>query len=509
MAAPVSHITIVGGGTSGWLAALFFSRRFQREIAAGSMKVTLIESPRIPVIGVGESLSPSMPETLKSLGISEAELFRETDATFKLGGYFLDWHRSAAEGGSAWINPFIGYLTAGYEFERFELARDGGEDRPIYDALISPCREAISRQLAPRKIGQPEYSATLRYAYHLDAAKFATLLRRHAVEGGTEHVLADVTGVDIDDRGFVKALHLDGLPPHAVELVLDATGFASAILHRALGVELVDYSATLLNDRAVVVQIATAPDAPLEPATRSTAIRQGWCFRVPLTGRSGNGYIFSSQFTRDDQAAEDFARQLGLAAPDERFRVIPMRVGRAQRTWQGNCVAIGLAAGFVEPLESSAIYSVETSLKWLFHYFPDSSFSPALARRYNERTAALYDEIVDYIALHYHLSGRSDDPYWLAQRQEMKLPDRLAANLDVWRSALPVQADVLPTNYFDHNTYTAALFGTGFYPGGTLKPERYLDREEWERTKAMIDRTHRDALNQLPTQRALIESLRV
>jgi tryptophan 6-halogenase len=190
------------------------------------------------------------------------------------------------------------------------------------------------------------------------------------------------------------------------------------------------------------------------------------------------------------------------------MRTIAMRVGRAERTWERNCVAIGLAAGFVEPLEASAIYSVELSLKWLYNYFPDADFSPALAARYNARTAALYDEIVEYIALHYRVSTRQDDPYWVAQRNDMAIPDRLAANLELWRHTLPVQADVLPTNYFDHNTYTSALFGKGFYSGGTLKPERMLDRAEWESTKAMIARSHASAVRVLPTHRALVDSLR-
>jgi hypothetical protein len=503
MSKPIGKITIVGGGTSGWLAALFFGTRFQREIAAGSMAVEVIESARVAPIGVGESLSPSMPETLQALAVSERDFFRETDATFKLAGYFLDWARPAGEGGSSWINPFVGYLTAGYEFERFEIP--AGSD---YARTVTPCREAIEGFLAPRRIGDPDFSAILRYAYHTDAGKLAMLLRRYATERGVRHIVADVEGGVLDERGFVQSLRLAGQPPHPVELVIDATGFFSVILHGVLGVELKDYSRYLLNDRAVVAQIASEAGAQIEPATRSTAIRQGWCFRVPLATRTGNGFIFSSRLTQDDDAALQFAQYLGLPEADDRFRVIGMRVGRAERTWVKNCVALGLSAGFVEPLESSAIYSVETSLKWLFNYFPDADFEPALADRYNQRTEALYDEIVDYIALHYRLAKRDDDPYWRVQRLEMALPDRLEENLHVWRKALPVRGDVEPCNYFDHNTYTSALFGKGFYPGGSLKPERALDADEWAATKAMIADAHARALARLPAHRQLIDSLR-
>jgi hypothetical protein len=508
MSKPIGKITVVGGGTSGWLAALFFSTRFARELASGRMAVELIESPRLPPIGVGESLSPSMPETLKDLGISERAFFQETDATFKLAGYFLDWERPAEAGGSSWINPFVGYLTAGYEFERFELRRTDGAPRADYAATISPCRDAIERCIAPRRLGDSDYTSVLRYAYHTDASRLAMLLRRHAVERGVKHVLADVEGATLDERGFVTSLRLAGEPPHPVELIIDATGFQSAILHRGLGVPLRDYSRYLLNDRAVVVQLASEPGAEIEPATRSTAIRQGWCFRVPLATRTGNGYIYSGSITDDDEAARDFASHLGLAEPDERFRVIPMRIGRAERTWEKNCIAIGLSAGFVEPLESSAIYSVETSLKWIFNYFPDADFEPALAERYNSRTAALYDEIVDYIVLHYHLAKRDDHRYWRVQRNDMAMTDRLAENLKLWRKALPVRGDVQPCNYFDQNTYISALFGKGFYPGASLKPERDLDPAAWAETKTMIANTHRRALAALPGHRALVESLR-
>ncbi len=508
VAAPIKSITIVGGGTSGWLSALFFATRFAREVEMGLMRIALIESPRIPIIGVGESLSPSMPETLKSLRISEREFFREAEATFKVAGYFLDWERPAAEGGSSWINPFVGYLTAGYEFERFEIKRADGRPAADYAATISPCRSAIEQGLGPRRLGDAEYSSVLRYAYHIDASKFALLLRRHAIDRGVTHVLADVQGVKLDERGHVATLLLEGQEPWPVELVIDASGFSSIVLHRGLGVPLVDYGDYLLNDRAAVIQIDTDTNAPIEPATRSTAIDAGWCFRVPLATRAGNGYIFSSKVTDDETAARQFAAHLGDPQIEKQLRFIKMRVGRAARAWEKNCIGVGLAAGFVEPLESSAIYSVETTLKWIYNYFPDSDFAPVLAKRYNDRTEAFYDEVVEYIALHYRRSQRTDSEYWRIQREEMRIPDRLRENLELWRETLPVRADVLPTNYFDHNTYTAALFGTGFYPGASLKPGRVIDRGEWENTKAMIEQTHRGALAGLPKHRALVERLR-
>ena len=507
MAQPIRNITIVGGGTSGWLAALFFATHFRGRIERGELTLRLIESDKVPIIGVGESLSPSMPETLKSLGVSEADFIRSTDATFKLGGYFVGWDRGSDGKPTSWVNPFIGYTTAGPEFERFELAGRPFGSAPDYARTTSPCRDAIEQRKGPRPIAQPEFQYLLRYAYHTDAARFAPFLRRLAEARGAEQLVDDVLDVEIDDSGFISALLLERRERLPVELVIDATGFSSVILHKKLGVGHLTYSGSLLNDRAVVTPLAHGQEEEVEPATRSTALSAGWAFRVPLFTRTGNGYIYSSKFTSDDQAASEFVAHLGPRAAGIEPRVIPMRVGRAERSWVKNCIALGLSAGFVEPLESTAIYSVETSLKWLLNYFPDASFPPVLAERYNQRTAQLFDEIIDYIVLHYRLSNRSDTPYWRAQREEIEVPDTLAENLRIWKHTLPVRGDLRSTNFFDPGTYTAALFGKGFYAGGELHPERDLAAGEWAALTRTIDQAHRRALAALPGHRALLTAI--
>jgi tryptophan halogenase len=506
---PLKSITIVGGGTTGWLAALMLATNMRSAIERGDMTIHLIESDRIPIIGVGESLSPSMAETLRQMAIPEAEFIKETDATFKLAGYFVGWGKGAQGQTMSWVNPFVGFLTAGWEFERFELT--GGEygSSPDYARTISPCREAIEQTKGPRKINQGEYQQILRYAYHTNAAKFAPFLRRFAEARGVRRTAADVIGATRDERGHIATLLLEQGEPIPVELVIDATGFAGAIHNKVLEVPLVDYSDTLLNDRAVVTQLANAEgENRIEPATRATAMLNGWAFRVPLYSRTGNGYIFSSRFTTDDAAATEFAAHLGPSAKAEDMRVIKMRVGRTERSWVGNCIALGLASGFVEPLEASAIFSVETTVKWLLNYFPDSDFEPALRDRFNRRTLELYDEIADYIALHYRLSKRTDTAYWRAQQTEMRVSDRLAENLKIWRKTLPVRADFASTNYFDHNTYIAALFGKGFYLGRELQPQREVDEANWRGLRQDIQATHERALASLPDHRELLTAIR-
>lgn len=508
MAKALQNITIVGGGTTGWLTALTLVTRLQPAVARGDLTIRLVESERIPIIGVGESLSPSMVDTLRQLAIPEDEFIRDTDASFKLAGYFVGWDQADDGRAMSWVNPFVGFLTAGWEFERYELTGAPYGDGPDYARTISPCREAIEQCKGPRAAGQRSYEQVLRYAYHTNAAAFAPFMRRFAEARGVQRIAGDVVGAYRDERGFITRINLaeaDSLP---VELVIDATGFDSVLHHKIMGVPLEDYSDILLNDRAIVTQLAHADESRIEPATRASALSHGWAFRVPLYSRTGNGYIYSSRFLSDDAAAAEFASHLGKGARAEDMRVIPMRVGRSARSWEGNCIALGLAAGFVEPLEASAIFTVETSVKWLLNYFPDSDFDPALSDRYNRRVSDLYDEVVDYISLHYHLSRRDDTPYWRAQRGEMQISDRLTENLKVWRHTLPVRADLISTNYFDENTYTAAMFGKGFYRGRELQPLRMVDAANWQGLKKDITEAHRRALVGLPDHRSLLTAIR-
>lgn len=508
MAAPIKNITIIGGGTTGWLAALFLSTHFAGRIARGEITVEVVESARVPIIGVGESLSPSMPMTLKSLGVSESAFIKATDATFKLAGYFINWDVGANGKPTSWINPFIGYTTVGYEFERFELTKAPYGDAPDYARTMSPCRDAIEQRKAPRNPQDPEYEFKLRYAYHTDANKFAPFMRDIALQRGARQIIDDVIDVEIDERGYVAALKLKEGGRKPVELVIDATGFASVVLHKALGVPLVSYDKYLLNDRAVVMQLPHEDPNEIEPATRSTALKAGWAFQVPLYHRTGNGYIYSSKFLSDDEAASEFVAYLGPAAKKVEPRTIFMRIGRAERSWVNNCIAMGLASSFVEPLEATAIYSVETAMKWLINYFPDSSFSPALAQRFNEHVEGLFDEVVDFIALHYRISNRADTPYWIAQRNDVAVPDRLAENLAVWRSAVPHKLDLRSASFFNDANYTAALFGKGFYKGGELKPGFDMDKGRWLALRRSIDEAHARALSGLPGHKALLDHIR-
>ena len=513
MAKPLSSVTIVGGGTSGWLAATFLATALRSRVVSGELKITLIESAKIGIIGVGEALAPSMPGTLKRLGINETEFIKRCNVTFKLGGFFVDWNRDAQDRPTSWVNPFFSYeniesVNSGYFFSQFELQNLGGGERPHFTQMISPCPDAIAERKAPRKPGAKDFESTIRYAYHMDAKGFAELLKETATARGVHHVVDDVTDVNLDERGFVKSLTLEERGDHPVQFVIDATGFHSVILHRTMGEPVEPYENYLLNDRAAVLPLPHEDPTDIEPASRATAMKAGWRFRIPLFNRTGNGYIYSSKFLSDDEAIAELKESLGPRAADGDPKVIRMRIGKAKRSWVNNCVAIGLSSGFVEPLEATAIHAVEKALKWLLVYFPDDEFSPSLANRFNTLNDELYEEIVDYIVLHFRLSNRDDSEYWRAIRQEIAIPDRLAANFELWKQIMPYDADLPSAHFFGALNYTAALMGKGFYDGVALSRAAPLKREVWEGAQKVIRSQVRQALDQLPSHYDLLRHIR-
>ncbi|NWG45698.1 MAG: tryptophan 7-halogenase, partial [Alphaproteobacteria bacterium] len=485
MAEPIRNITIVGGGTAGWLAAAYLSTTFAEALAAGSKTITLIESPTIPTIGVGEASAPGMPLTMRTLGVNETELIRRTNASFKLGGKFVGWNLDAAGRPTFWINPFDGGgrvkgRPVGYYYNAFGRTATDDTFADDFTEVLSPAPQMIAERKGPRLPEHKDYEGPLRYAYHMDALRLAEVLRDLCLARGVRHILADVTHVHVDARGHVEKLSLKDREDHPVELVLDATGFAGVIIRRALGEPFEDFSKYLLADRACAMQLPHADPTSLEPATRATALTAGWVFHVPLFNRIGTGYVFSSRFKSEDEASAEFLAHYGERGKGMTPRIIRWTSGKIRRSWVGNCIAVGLASSFVEPLEATAIQGTETALRWLYSYFPDTDFSPVLRERYNGLTDQLFAEYVDFIALHYKLNNRTD-PYWTACREEVPVPDSLASNIELWRYELPSPFDLASEHFFTAGNYMVALFGKGFYEPGHVFPNADgIRRADWD-----------------------------
>jgi Tryptophan halogenase len=490
MARPLRSITIVGGGTAGWLAAALLNRYCRAPDAAQSLEITLIESPTIPIVGVGEASLPNMVMLLYQLGISEAEFFKQTDATFKVAAHFVNWNHDEDGRPIEFLNilngpgsAIDGRRLADY-FVNFNSANGGPEAGLAYARSFSPVVDIVRRNLAPRRPGEPEFSGEIGYTYHFDATKLATFLKQLATSRGVKHVEDDVDSIDLDERGFIKSLQLRRHGAQAVELVIDCTGFRGAILQQTLGEPFEPYGDYLLNDRAAVVQIAHKDANVIAPTTRATGLSAGWCFEIPLTTRIGTGYVFSSQFSSDEQAIEELLSCYGEQAKGCEPRIIAMRTGRVRNAWVKNCVALGLAGGFIEPLEATAIFMTDLGVRWLHHYLPTLDFEPALAAAFNRQTERIYDEVRDLVQLHYHLGNREDAPYWIAAREEARLSERLRENLKVWRRTTPEPFDLDTAFVFSSEVYTLLLIAKGFYKDAELSKAAYLDQNAYRRYTA-------------------------
>ena len=453
MGKPIKEVTIVGGGTAGWLTALLLQSTFQKSGKHGTLRrIKLIESPNIPTVGVGEATVPGMPRTIRLAGLSEGEFFKTCNASFKLGVVFDNWNVDAKGKPISYVNPFSPPPTInGYNSAIFYAKYGAGAFD--YVQSFSPAVDAWKHCKGPRALGGKEFDSWFGYAYHLDAGLFARMLRDICIKRGVVHVLDDVVDVELDDRGFVAAMILKETGRHPVELVIDCTGFRGLVINQALKEPFLSYGKYLGNDRAMAVQIPHKEGAKIEPVTKSTALGAGWSWRVPLFNRIGTGYVFSSAHRTDDAAREEFLRHLGPEHKDAEPRIIPMRIGRNRNAWVKNCIAIGLSGGFIEPLESTAIHMVDMGVRFLTGYFPDSDFTPALRERYNRNVTDLYDEVRDFICLHYALGNRTDDQYWIDARQALEVPDSLAENLEVWKHVLVGPHDLKNKQLFDHHTY--------------------------------------------------------
>ncbi|MDJ0945521.1 MAG: tryptophan 7-halogenase [Kiloniellales bacterium] len=511
MAEPIREITIVGGGTAGWMAAVFLITRLNKRPGKPPIRVTLVESPNVPTVGVGEATVPGMRELLRQLDISEATFIERCNASFKLGVRFVNWDKRPDGSPACYDHPFDGLGVAiqgvnpAYHYHRFGR---GGRLANLGDAL-SPSTRLIDERRGPKTVDQDDYDYAVGYAYHLDAGLFAALLREVAVERGVLHLLDDVDDLERDDRGHISALILRTQGRRPVELVIDCTGFRSLILQQALEEPFEPFSRHLFNDKALAVQIPHRDVSGLEPCTRSTALGAGWVWRVPLYSRIGTGYVFSSRFRSDQEAIDEFLQHLGSEGAGAEPRVIPMRIGRARRTWVGNCIAVGLSGGFIEPLESTAIFIIEASLRWLAANLPDRDFDPALQARYNERTRGLYEEVRDFIALHYLTSNRRDSAYWQAVQEELEVPDSLKTRLAAWRERLPEESDFERTYLFGYWSYLIVLFGKHFYDDTVFAQAEGLEESEWRRFEDWVEQQKAGLVAQLPNHFELLNQIRL
>lgn len=425
MSEPIEKIVIVGGGTTGWMAAASLSRYAKDK----NITVTLIESPNINTVGVGEATIPNIVTFNRNLGIDEVELIKATQATFKLGIEFEGWHKKDTR----FFHPFADYgiTVDNVDFHHYiNKLNTEGHALNIQDYSFA-CVLAKQGNFAQPHPNPSNPLANYSYAYHLDAVLYAKFLTEFSVKNGVEHILANVDNVHLNKvSGFIESVKLDDGRCVDGDLFIDCSGFKGLLIEGAMGVGLDDLSQWLPCDSAVAVQ--TELEGEPKPYTRAIAKESGWQWCIPLQHRMGNGYIYSSQFS-DKQTAEDslVTSIKGRAINDVKHFSFPK--GRRKEVWHKNCFALGLAGGFLEPLESLGISMIQTGLAKLMTFFPDKSFNAADIAEVNRLQNTELDRIIDFLVMHYKLTQRDDTPFW-RYCQEMKIPDTLAHKIEVFKS---------------------------------------------------------------------------
>ena len=502
---PVTAIVIIGGGTAGWLSACYIASR-SRALSLAPLTITLIESPDIPTIGVGEGTWPTIRGTLSDIGLSEADVLASCDGSFKQGSRFDGWVTGSKS--DSYYHPF----TAPPEGEPIDIVAAWQKLVPgtPYAFATSPQPAVCKEHLAPKQGGMDQYSGALNYAYHLDAGKLAARLSSHAVEAlGVVHRRDKVVGVEALESGGVKAVLLRSGERIEGDLFIDCSGHAALLIGGHCGAGWIDCSGILANDRALAVQVAVDGNSPIESQTIGTAHEAGWIWDIGLPTRRGVGCVYSSRFLDDEQAEAILRSYIAATAGKEQAqaaipRALSFRSGHRSEFWHGNCLAIGLSAGFVEPLEASAIVLIELSLRTLMDNFPRSAaLLPLYSSRFNERFRTYWERIVEFLKLHYVLSKR-EEPYWRSQRSPATVPTRLADLLQLWRAQPPSSYD-LP---LAEEIFPAASYQCVYYGMGGLLPERLP--QPGEQMRRQFDKLHertRGLLAALPPNRVLLRSL--
>jgi tryptophan halogenase len=421
---PIRRLIIVGGGTAGWMAAAAISKTFRDRV----FEVHVVESSEIGIVGVGEATIPPILTMNRLLGIDEDEFVRKTRATFKLAIQFVDWMGPETR----YLHPFGQLGLGGFpiptaHYWRRLRAERGDEAGTLWDYSLTS-KAALAGKFQ-RRLPFPNAQGNIAYAFHFDASLYARFLRELAEANGVVRHDRKIAGHRLDSRGFVEAVIFDDGGEMEGDFFIDCSGFRGLLIEEALGTGYEDWTRWLPCDRAVAMPSEFMPDIP--PFTRSTARSAGWQWRIPLQHRTGNGLVYCSSFMSEDEAASILTGNLPTSpAGDPRF--LRFTTGKRKQFWNKNVVALGLASGFLEPLESTSIHLIQTGIEKLLKLFPDRSFRQGDIDLYNRITALEYEQARDLIVFHYFGNGRDDSEFWRGCRA-MDPPDTLMARIDLFK----------------------------------------------------------------------------
>lgn len=490
----IENLVIVGGGTAGWIAAAALAR-----LLGPSVKITLIESEAIGTVGVGEATIPQIRRLNGVLGLDENEFVRETRGTFKLGIEFNNWGHI----GESYLHTFgdAGINLASLHFHHYWLRSQAeGQGASLWDYSLHHKAAYAHKFGRLDRVGNTSMTG-LAYAFHFDAGLYARYLRKHAEANGVTRVEGKVVDVDLDaETGHIAHVTLESGQAVAGDLFVDCSGFRGLLIGEALGVGYQDWSKWLPCDGAVAVGCESTQ--PLRPYTKATAHDAGWQWRIPLQHRTGNGHVFCQQFTSEDKATETLLANLDGAPMGDPKR-LRFTTGRRDKFWHKNCVSLGLASGFLEPLESTSIHLIQSNVSKLIELFPDKSFDVANEREYNRQVSHEYQLIRDFLILHYHRTDREDSEFW-RYCKHMSIPDSLTEKMQLFSSNGLLYKDA--EDLFRESSWVQVMVGQGLIPKSFHAMANRISSDQLTTFLGDVQKLIDRATNDLPQHQDFIEA---
>jgi hypothetical protein len=467
----IQNVVILGGGTAGWMAASYLKKAFP------SVNFTLIEAPGIPKIGVGEATIPNLQKVFFDfLGLKEEDWMRHCNAAYKCAIRFENWRKPRAAGQDHYYHifgqipnvdnvPLAQYWAA-------KRAAGGSSEAMAYACYKEP--PLLDAKLSPRHL---DGSRAMYYAWHFDAHLVADYLREVATGWGVTHITDELERVERDQRGCIAALHTRQGRKLEADLFVDCSGFRALLINKALEEPFIDMSDYLFCDSAVASAVPNDDEKlGVDPYTSSIAMDAGWTWKIPMLGRFGSGYVYSSKFETQDNAVRDFCKLWNLDPDKQPLNKIRFRTGRNRRAWVNNCVSIGLASCFVEPLESTGIYFIYAAIYQLAKHFPDKNFNPGLLNSFNREIEVMFDDSRDFIQVHYLTTPRNDTAFWRANQHELKLSDSVKHKLELYKAGLTVNMPLSDSesyygnfecefhNFWTNSNFYCVMAGNGWVP---------------------------------------------
>lgn len=506
---PIKKIIIIGGGTAGWLSAGIIAAQHLVDPEHG-IELTLIESPNTPILGVGEGTWPSMRSTLKKIGIHESEFIKKCDASFKQGSKFIGWKNHPE---SFYYHPFS--LPIAHDSIDLSQYWATQRDKISFADAVNIQGYLDKKHLAPKQLSSDDYAFSANYGYHLDANKIAQFLKKHCCEKlGVNCIIDDVMQVNTKECGDIDSVITSNNGHIAADLFIDCTGNAALLIGQHFKIPFISKRDVLFNDAALASQVEyDTENSNISSFTKSTAQSDGWVWDIGLYSRRGVGYTYSSAHTTDDQAEQilsSYIQKSTQAPHNTSIRKLSFEPGHRAQFWHRNCIAIGVSAGFIEPLEASAIALIELSATMLSEQLPENrACMDTLAKRFNAKFLGRWDQIVEFLKLHYVLTDRTDSAYWCDNQNFHSTLPELSEKLALWKHHPVSKYDsTQKEELFPVASYQYILYGMGFYPREPSFPKRINHSRMAEKLISQNIHQAKHLTNHLPSNRELLKNIR-